>query len=107
MLSNNYMVEANFVRLIRKLFEAEDEPGICAAERCTRRLKLRQYLLESVSFSCFPPKIQYIKGIPIVTYEALFVHLERKIQIYKYIPSQTGYNARSLGTQEVEQFLVL
>lgn len=101
MQRNGYYKE--FVRLIRLWFEAEDTPGIPAIERCTRRLELRDYLLHDVNFSSFPPVTQYMKGIPIVTYESLLIHLERKLQIFQYLPDRK-YNVRSLGTQEVEQF---
>jgi hypothetical protein len=103
MKQNHYKKEAEFVRLIRDWFEAEDSPGIPATERCCRRLTLRDYLLEDVNFAAFPPATQYMKGIPIVTYEALLVHLERKLQIFQYVPDHK-YNVRALGTQEVEQF---
>ena len=103
MRQNEFTKEADFVKIIRDWFEAEDSPGIPAKERCKRRLSLRDYLLEGVNFSMFPPVTQYMKGIPIVTYEALLVHLERKLQIFEYIPGHR-YNVRALGTQEVEQF---
>ncbi|XP_053404619.1 uncharacterized protein LOC128558653 [Mercenaria mercenaria] len=98
-----YTNEARFIRLIRRWYEAEDDPGITARDRCYRRLELRNYLLEKVNFGRFPPKTNYVGGIPIVTFEALLVHIDRKLQIYGHLPG-SGYNARALGTQEVEQF---
>ena len=100
---NGFHAEAEFVNLVREWFEAEDDSGISSTERCKRRIKLRNYLLHGVNFGKFPPQTQYTKGIPSVTYEALLVHIERKLQIYGHIPSKS-YNVRSLGTQEVEQF---
>ena len=103
MITNSYDNEALFTRLIRRWYDAEDEPAISAKDRVSRRLELRTYLLNKAQFGCFPPKTQYIGGIPVVTFEALLVHLERKLQIYQHLPFK-GYNARALGTQEVEQF---
>ena len=101
--SHGFQSEARFIKLVRQWFEAEDDSGITSTDRCLRRLNLRYYLLHNVNFGKFPPQTQYIKGIPSVTYEALLVHIERKLQIYGHIPSRS-YNVRSLGTQEVEQF---
>ena len=58
--------------------------------------------MEGVDFGVFPPQSSYIRGIPIITYEALLAHLERKIQMYAFTPG--GYNVRAIGTLEVEQF---
>lgn len=103
MISRGYHNEATFTRLIGRWYEAEDEPGISSKDRTLRRLDLRTYLLDKINFGRFPPKTQYIGGIPVVTFEALLVHLERKLQIYEHLPGN-GYNTRALGTQEVEQF---
>jgi len=103
MRNSGFIKEAEFVKLIRRWFEAEDDPGINAKDRCCRRLELKYYLLKDVNFGRFPPTTQYVKGIPIVTYEALLTHIDRKLQIYNLVPRRS-YNVRSLGTQEVEQF---
>lgn len=103
MNDNNFKEEAKFCRLIRRWYEAEDERGLEANDRCKRRLDLRNWLLDGVDFSRFPPLTQYIKGIPVVTYEGLLCHTERTIQLYSFCANNC-YNSRSLGTQEVEQF---
>lgn len=100
---HNFVQEAKFCRLIREWFDAEDEPSLSAIERCRRRLELRKWLLEGYRIGKFPPHTRYVKGIPIVTYEALITHLERKIQLFAYVPD-SKYNVRATGTQEVEQF---
>ena len=71
--------EAEFVRLIRRWYEAEDDSNLSAFDRCRRRIELRTWLLEEVDLAYFPPANQYVKGIPIVSYEALLVHIERKL----------------------------
>lgn len=103
MIKHGFEKEANFIRLIRRWFEAEDEPGMEACERCSRRIELRDYLLSAVNFGRFPPYTQYIKGIPIVTFESLLTNIDRKILLFKLLPNNM-YNVRALGTQEVEQF---
>ena len=102
MKRSGFSKEANFCKLIFEWFEAEDVAGIPAYDRVQRRLDLRDWLLEGVDFGVFPPQSSYIRGIPIITYEALLAHLERKIQMYAFTPG--GYNARAIGTLEVEQF---
>lgn len=103
MKRNGYDIEGRFVYLIRRWFEAKDCAGISALERSSRRLELREWLLEGVNFGKFPPATQYVKGIPICTYESLLIHIERKLQIYQFLQGKQ-YNPRALGTQEVEQF---
>ena len=50
-----YQSEANFCRLIREWYEAEDEPGLSVFERCIRRLKLREWLCSNIHIGRFPP----------------------------------------------------
>ena len=38
-----------------------------------------------------------------MTYEGLVVNIERKLQIYGFVPGH-AYNVRAMGSQEVEQF---
>jgi hypothetical protein len=102
-ISNGYFEEAKFCQLVRKWFDAEDEPGFTAHERCRTRLAFREWLLSGYDENIFPPPTRYMKGIPILTYEALLTHMERKIQIYLYCPDQT-YNTRAISSQQVENF---
>ena len=102
MKRSGYAKEAYFCKLIHEWFEAEVAAGISADDRVQRRLDLRDWLLEGVDFGMFPPQSSYIRGIPVITYEALLIHLERKIQMYAFTPK--GYNVRAVGTLEVEQF---
>ena len=106
MHSYGYHKEATFCHLVREWFEAEDDRGIGAFIRCQRRMALRDWLLDGVSFDTFPPSGMYIKGIPSVTFESLLVHVERKLQLFAFTPAHS-YNVRALGTQEVEQFFII
>ena len=103
MIKSNDLKEAEFTKLIREWFEAEDERGLTAVERCKRRLALREWLLRGVRFDEYPPHGMYIKGFPSVTFEALLTHIERKLQLFQYAPGKR-YNVRSIGSQEVESF---
>ncbi|CAC5420694.1 unnamed protein product [Mytilus coruscus] len=46
MIRLGHTKEAAFCRLIREFYEAEDDPGITASERCYRRINLRDWLLK-------------------------------------------------------------
>lgn len=102
MVKNGFRNESLFCRLIRRWYEAEDEPAISAVDRCRRRLELREWLLEGYKIGKFPPVTRYVRGIPITTYEALVCHIERKMQMFAFVPDAM-YNVRATGTQEVEQ----
>ena len=54
--------ESTFCHLIREWYEAEDEPGIPASDRHTRRMALRNYLLKGVDLHLFPPPGTHVKG---------------------------------------------
>ena len=90
--------------MIRQWFEAEDEPGIDPTERCSRRMVLRDWLLEEYNCNKFPPPTRYVRGIPRISFEALLTHTERKIQLYSFLPESTGYNVRAISSQPVENF---
>lgn len=103
MESHGYSSEAEFCKLVRNWFDAEDEPAIPADTRCQYRLDFREWLLQTYPFGLFPPATRYVRGVPIVSYEALILHTERKIQLYDHVPGNS-YNVRATGSQEVEQF---
>lgn len=73
---NGFGEEALFCRLIRLWYNAEDEPAIPAIERTKRRLDLLNWLLDGYRIGKFPPPTRYVKGIPIVTFEALVCNIE-------------------------------
>ena len=99
----HYETEASFCRLIREWFDSEDEPSISAVDRCKHRVLLRNWLLEGYQIGKFPPPTRYVRGIPIVTFEGLVSNIERKLQLYAFVPGNM-YNVRATGSQEVENF---
>lgn len=95
--------EAQFCKLVREFYEAEDEPGIETEERCHRRLNFREWLLDGVNFGCFPPYGSHIRGIPNIMFQGFLTNIDRRIQIFPYVKSGM-YNVRSLGSLEIENF---
>ncbi|CAC5422641.1 unnamed protein product [Mytilus coruscus] len=100
MKNAGYHTEANFCGLIRNWYRAQDEPGLSCYERHLYEQSLRQWLLEDVRFEIFPPPGRYVKDIPIVLYEGLLIHIDRRSQLYAF--TNGAYNARSIGTFDIE-----
>ena len=98
-----YDSTANFCKLIREWYNAEDEPGLAAAERCQRRLNLRAWLYSNIEIGKFPPPGSHVNGIPIVMFEGLMTNIERRIQLFPFVRKGT-YNVRALGSLESENF---
>ena len=95
--------EARFCALVSHWYKAEDQPGISSLERCKYRLEFKEWLLDGVSFSEFPPYDSYVNDIPIVLFEGLLTNIERKIQLYTFTKSGS-YNVRSVGSLDIENF---
>ena len=85
MKENGDYNEANFCRLLREWYSAEDDPGISSTYRCELRLNLRKWLLSHVQFNQFPPSGSHIRGIPLVMFEGLMTSFERRIQLYAFV----------------------
>ena len=68
--------EADFCRIIRQWYQAEDDKSIPAIERARSRFALHQYLLSGVSFDVFPAHGAHIKGIPKVMFEGFLQSIE-------------------------------
>ncbi|CAG2201472.1 DHDH [Mytilus edulis] len=103
MTENGDLEEANFCKLIREWYQAEDEPGIATLELCERRLNLQNWLMDKIDIGKFPPPGRHVKGIPIVMFEGLMTNIERRIQLFPFIKSG-AYNVRVLGSLESENF---
>ncbi|KAH3729391.1 hypothetical protein DPMN_055359 [Dreissena polymorpha] len=69
MRSLSYGSEADFCKLVRQWYEAEDMPGLSAPERCKVRLAFKDSLLRDVDFNVNPPPGKYIKGFPKVMFK--------------------------------------
>ena len=101
MLVNGFINEANLCHLLREWYNAEDNPGISAIERCNSRLNMRRWLLNGVQFNKFPPPGSHILGIPQIMFEGLMTNIDRRIQLFSYV-KKGNYNVRALGSLEAE-----
>jgi hypothetical protein len=101
MRKNGDVREADFCKLIRRWYAADDEAGLDCKERHKQHLQMRSWLLENYRPHEFPPPTGYVKGIPVVTFEALITNIERKIQLYSCV---RAYNPRSISTLASENF---
>ena len=101
--SKDAINEAHFCKLVRRWYQAEDEPGISSVDRCLNRLELRRWLLNNVDFGMFPPAGSYVKDIPIILYEGLLTGIERRLQMFPFV-RKGAYSVRSVGSLDIENF---
>ena len=99
---NGDLKEANFVRLIRNWFNACDERGIDAYSRIRHLNKFADYLAELIEWEEMPPPINYIKEMPVPTYEALMQGITTHLQIFSL--TDMPINQRALSTVGIESF---
>ena len=99
-----YNNEANFCKLIREFYDAEDEPGFSASRRCRQRLALRDWFLNAVGFDTFPTYGSHIRGVPNIMFQRLLTNIDPRIQLFPTVKSGK-YNVRKLGSLEAENFL--
>ena len=85
MIENGDVKEAELCGLIRRWYQAEDEPALSVSERIQRWLALRSYLLEGVKFDVFPPQLQYVKGFSVVAFEGFLMGIDTKLQLFHEI----------------------
>lgn len=93
--------EANFCKTIRNWYRAEDEPGLDVMTRHNYRIKMRELLLGLVNLASFPPPGSHILGMPIIMFEGILTNIDRRIQLYQLIPSNS-YNVRAPNTLDAE-----
>ena len=98
-----YEQEANFTKLVREWYQAEDDRAIPALQRAKQRLAFRDELLNGVSFGSFPPHGMYIKGFPQVMYEGFLSSIDSHMQLYTQC-REGSYNQRSFSSLENETF---
>ena len=103
MRNSGWSNEANFCQLLREWYEAEDEVGLSSEERCIRRLRFRDFLLQDNPFGTFPPPGNYVKDMPIVMFEGIVTNIERRIQLYSVVRGGS-YNVRSVGSLDSETY---
>ena len=100
---NRYEREADFCKLLRGWYDAEDEPGLSVNERYENRVRLRAWLLEGTNFAVFPPYGSFVLGIPVATFDSLLVGIERRCQMVPYLPSER-FCSRAVSTLDIECF---
>ena len=79
---NGDLREANFVRQVRNWFEACDEQEIDAYTRMKHLNEFSDFLAELIEWEEMPPPINYIKGMPVPTYEALMQGITTRLQLF-------------------------
>jgi hypothetical protein len=98
-----YSNEANFCKLVRDWYDAEDSPGITAKVRVENKLRLREFLLRDVDFGKFPIFGMYIKGFPKGMFESFVQRIDTTLQLYDIIPTG-AYNQRAVSSLVNETF---
>ena len=97
-----YNEEADFCKLVREWYEAEDSPGISAEERTKRRMNFKLFLLKGVDFGQFPCYGMYVKGFPRGMFEGLLQRIDTTTQLYAVM--KKGYNQRAISSLVNETF---
>ncbi len=95
--------EAKFCRLLRNWYSAEDEPGICSAERVQHRVAFREYLLSKADLTRFPPYGMYVSGMPRQMYEGFLQNIDTHLQLFAVVKGG-AYNPRSVTSLANETF---
>ena len=103
MRGSGYEKEADFTRIVREWYAAEDDRAIPALQRTKQRLAFRHFILKDVSFASFPPHGMYIKGFPQVMYEGFVSSIDSHTQLYTLCRRRT-YNQRAFNSLENETF---
>ena len=100
---DEHFKSAEFVYRFRRWFEACDKRGLSAEERVQRLVEMQEYLTRDISFETFPPQGTHIKGMPVVTFEAILANVATRIQLYDICQEKT-YNQRAVSSLAVENF---
>ena len=93
----------HFVNGIRNWYHACDKCGFSPEERLCKMQDFFDILTKSVSFEEYPPPYNYVKGIPLVTYEGILQNITLRFAVYKLSKFGT-YNQHLLSTLCVENF---
>ena len=103
LLENSAYHEAHFVKLVRNWYNACDSRGMPADERVNKLWAFYAYLTKDIDFDRFPGYSQYVKGIPIITYEGILQNISVRLSLYSISHFNT-YNARSISSLVCESF---
>ncbi|XP_070575997.1 uncharacterized protein [Ptychodera flava] len=96
-----YCSSANLCKNIREWFQAADEPGISAMERCQMKMRYRSMLIEMANLQSFPPPGMFIKGYPKALWESTIASIDADIILYG-ISKRGTYNQRAVSSQPCE-----
>ena len=94
--------EAKFIQLVRNWFQACDKWRIDVYTRMKHLQEFSTFLAGLVQWTEMPPPINYIKGMPVPTYESLMQGISTHLQIY--VLSTMPINQRSISTVGIESF---
>ena len=86
-----YQKEADFTRILRHWYEAEDKRAMSALERTQKRLELRTWILHDVDLQSFPPLGSHMKGIPQVMFEGYLQSIDTHILLYAQCRNGRAY----------------
>ncbi|CAC5400819.1 unnamed protein product [Mytilus coruscus] len=98
-----FIREADFCKLIREWYEAEDESGISAVDRMKRRINLKSFLLEGVDFGRYLMYRMYVKGFPKVQFEGFLQRIDTSLQLYSVVKNGS-FNQRAISSLANETF---
>ena len=79
--NKNYS-EATFVHLTRNWYEACDKHGIATLQRLQYMQNMFNHLISWVDFTDFPPPSEYIRGMPIQTFEMILQNISTSMQLF-------------------------
>ena len=105
MLEKGYKDTSKFIQLTQNWFNACNERGLRADERVEYLYDMHTFLLKDIKFNKFPSVIcgQYIRGMPIQTWEAILQLISTQLYLYSLANNNT-YNTRSVSTLASESF---
>ena len=103
LLENSAYHEAHFVKLVRNWYNACDSRGMPADERVNKLWAFYAYLTKDIDFDRFPGYSQYVKGIPIITYEGIVQNISVRLSLFSVSKFGT-YNACSISSLVCESF---
>ena len=99
---NNDHREAKFVKLVRNWFDACDERGVDVYTRMKHLQEFAKFLDDLIEWQQMPPPINYVRGMPVPTYESLMQGITTRLQIFAL--STTPINQRAISTVGIESF---
>ncbi|XP_070553208.1 uncharacterized protein [Ptychodera flava] len=101
LVNKGYTASAELCNNVRMWFEAQDEPGISAINRCKMKVRYRNKLLGMVDLMSFPPPGMHIQGYPKSLWESTIASVDADLLLYG-IAARRTYNQRAVSSQTCE-----